>query len=437
MEVFAVSEVSRHIGELLEADPLLSDVWIRGEIGNLSRSPAGHFYFSLRDPGSQLKCVLFRGAAARLGTLPERGAAVILHGNVAFYAAGGVCEVCVDLLYPEGIGLARLELEALKLKLEAEGLFAPERKRPLPPFPRRIGLVTSDGGAVLHDVLQVLGRRYPLVEVFLASSSVQGEHAPAEICAALDRLADLHGGGQTLDLIIVARGGGAEQELAVFNDERVARAFFACPVPIVSAIGHETDFTLVDYVADLRAPTPSAAAELVVPDVDVLREMIVGLARRAEEAAWRWLDQARFSLKVAHDRLLSRSPAADLARRRAELEAERRRAVAAVEQRLLLAREQVRGRALQLEALSPVRTLERGYAVCTVESGAVLRSVHQVRADEQIDIRITDGLVVSRATARRAARRRATVNGHEERDGREQEVAVGDGSAAQPERGDG
>jgi len=252
MEVLAVSEVSHHIGELLEADPLLSDIWIRGEIGNLSRSPAGHFYFNLRDASSQLKCVLFRGAASRLGILPERGAAVILHGNVAFYAAGGVCEVCVDLLYPEGIGLARLELDALKLKLEAEGLFAPERKRPLPPFPRRIGLVTSDGGTVLHDVLQVLGRRYPLAEVILAAASVQGERAPGEVCAALARLARIHQSGQALDVIIVARGGGAEEELAVFNDERVARAFFGCPVPIVSAIGHETDVTLVDFVADLR-----------------------------------------------------------------------------------------------------------------------------------------------------------------------------------------
>src|ERR671931_679865 len=310
MEVFAVSEVSRHIGELLEADPLLSNVWIRGEIGNLSRSPAGHFYFSLRDPGSQLKCVLFRGAAARLGTLPERGAAVILHGNVAFYAAGGVCEVCVDLLYPEGVGLARLELEALKLKLEAEGLFAPERKRPLPPFPRRIGLVTSDGGAVLHDVLQVLGRRYPLVEVVLASCSVQGERAPAEICAALARLAELHAGGEALDLIIVARGGGAEQELAVFNDERVVRACFGCPVPIVSAIGHETDVTLVDFVADLRAPTPSAAAELVAPDLAVLRDMVTELAAHGAEAISGILQEAQYDFQLAYDRLLSRSPAA-------------------------------------------------------------------------------------------------------------------------------
>lgn len=416
MDVLFVSELSRYIGDLLRSDPLLGDVWIRGEIGNLSRSAAGHSYFVLHDGASQLRCVLFRGAAARLGMAPERGEAVILHGRVAFYEAGGTCEICVDLLYPEGVGLARLELEALKLKLETEGLFAEERKRPIPAFPRRIGLVTSDGGAVLHDVLQVLGRRYPLAEVILAATTVQGERAPAEICAALERLACLHRDAEPLDVVIVARGGGAEQELAVFNDERVARAFFACPVPIVAAIGHETDVTLVDYVADLRAPTPSAAAELVAPDVETLRDLLIELTRRAELAGRGALQAACFDLQLARDRLLSRSPAADVARRRAEVAAGLRRGRAGLEQQLRLAREQVRGRALQLEALSPTGTLGRGYAICTLDSGAVLRSVQQVRADEQIDIRVADGQVVSRATAWRATRARTSPNGRQEQE---------------------
>ena len=417
MQVLSVSDLSRYIGDLLRSDLLLGDVWIRGEIGNLSRSSAGHYYFVLHDGASQLKCVLFRGAAARIGAYPERGEAVILHGKVAFYEAGGTCEICVDLLYPEGVGLARMELEALKLRLEAEGLFAEERKRPIPPFPRRVGLVTSDGGAVLHDVLQVLGRRYPLAEVILAATSVQGERAPGEICAALEGLARLHRDDEPLDVIIVARGGGAEQELAVFNDERVARAFFGCPVPIVSAIGHETDVTLVDFVADLRAPTPSAAAELIAPDVETLRELLIDLTRRAGLAARGAVQEAHFDLQLARDRLLSRSPAAEVARRRAELEAGLRRGRAGLEQQLRLAREQVRGRALQLEALSPVRTLERGYAVCTLESGEVLRSVEQVRAEEQIDIRIADGQVLSRATARKRSKRPLNGrNGHKKRE---------------------
>jgi exodeoxyribonuclease VII large subunit len=402
MEVLTVGEVSRYINNLLRSDPILAQVWIRGEISNLSRSAAGHFYFTLRDESSQLKCVLFRGAVARLGIAPERGAAVVLHGNVAFYEAGGACEVCVDLLYPEGVGLAQLELEALKLKLEAEGLFAPERKRPLPPFPHRIGLVTSGTGAVLHDVLQVLGRRYPLAEVVLAPTTVQGERAPAEICAALDRLARLHEGGERLDVVIVARGGGSEQELAIFNDERVARAFFGCPVPIVSAIGHETDFTLVDYVADLRAPTPSAAAELVAPDAEMIRELIGELSRRARGAIDRLVQDARFDLEVAYDRLLSRSPAAEVARCRAELKAGLRRAASGVELRVRLAREQVRGRTLQLEALSPERTIGRGYAVLQTDSGLVVRSIQQVVIGESLDITVRDGAVRSRAESVRA-----------------------------------
>jgi exodeoxyribonuclease VII large subunit len=416
MKVLAVSQVSRHIYKLLRTDRLLSDLWIRGEIANLSRSPAGHYYFSLRDASSQLKCVLFRAAAQRVGIAPAPGAAVILHGSLAFYEAGGVCEICVDLLYPEGVGLARLELEALKLKLGAEGLFARERKRQLPPFPRRIGLVTSDGGAALHDVLQVLARRYPLAEVVLAPASVQGERATGEICTALARLTRLHQKGSPLDAIIVARGGGAEQELAVFNDERVARAFFACPIPIVSAIGHETDFTLVDYVADLRAPTPSAAAELIAPEADALRDMATDLVRRGREAVRRSLDEAHQQLRSTHGRLLSRSPAADLARGRAELRAELRRGVASLEQRLGLAREQVNGRALQLEALSPERTIERGYAICTIATGQVLRSIYQVAPGDQLDIRVIDGLVAGQATGRRPRDGRAGASDKFEED---------------------
>ena len=393
MELLTVGEVTAYLNALLRSDPVLSDLWVEGEINSLSRSPAGHYYFNLRDEASQLRCVLFRGSAARLGLVPEPGAAVVAHGRVSFYEAGGSCQLNVDLLYPKGVGLARLELEALKLKLELEGLFAVERKRPLPPFPRRIGLVTSDGGAVLHDIVQVLGRRYPLVEVILAAASVQGERAAGEICAALDRLADLHRRGEPLDLVIVARGGGSETDLAVFNDERVARAFFGCPVPIVSAIGHETDLTLVDFVADLRAPTPSAAAELVAPDAEILRQMVESLVARAGDVVERRLEERRRAVGFARDRLLSSSPRAAIVQRRGELQLARRRAESAVRRDLGLAREQTHGRWLQLLALSPKRTLRRGYAICTVEGGAVLISVQQAVVGERLEIRVSDGVV--------------------------------------------
>jgi exodeoxyribonuclease VII large subunit len=258
--------------------------------------------------------------------------------------------------------------------------------------------------------------------VVLAATTVQGERAPAEICAALSRLARLHQRGEELDLIIVARGGGSEQDLAVFNDEQVARAFFGCPVPIVSAIGHETDLTLVDFVADLRAPTPSAAAELVAPDADVLRDLVSELARRAENALQQQVQEARYELRLARDRVLSRSPAAELARRRVEVRAELRRGLTSLEQAVQLAREQLRGRALQLEALSPERTLGRGYAVCTLASGEVLRSISQANPGDKIDITIGDGLVHGRAEAlvRRAEPGSGTGS---QRDGHGQPVA--------------
>jgi exodeoxyribonuclease VII large subunit len=404
LQILQVSEVSAYIAGLLKNDPILSDVWIRGEIANLSRSTAGHYYFSVCDPSSQLRCVLFRGAASRQAVAPELGAEIVVHGRVTLYEARGSIDLVVDLLAPAGLGQARLEFEALRLRLEEEGLFALERKRALPPFPRRIGLVTSEGGAVLHDVLQVLGRRYPLLEVVLSPAAVQGERAAGEVCAALARLARLHQEGTALDLIVVARGGGSEQELAVFNDERVARACFGCPVPVVSAIGHETDTTLVDFVADLRAPTPSAAAELIAPDVATLRELLVDLAQRARLAARADLRQARHRLAVQRDRLRSLSPGASLARRQVEVEALSQRAICALEQRLALTREQLRGRALQLAALDPRRTLERGYAICTTADGAVLRSAAQVEPGEPLDLTLVDGVVETQVTGRRSPR---------------------------------
>jgi exodeoxyribonuclease VII large subunit len=403
LQILRVGEVSAYIAGLLKQDPVLSDVWIRGEIGNLSRSTAGHYYFSVCDAGSQLRCVLFRGAAARQAVAPELGAEIVLHGRVSLYEARGTIDVLVDLLAPAGVGQARLEFEALRLRLEQEGLFAEERKRPLPPFPRRIGLVTSEGGAVLHDVLQVLGRRYPLVEVVLSPAAVQGERAAGDVCAALARLARLHQEGAPLDLIVVARGGGSEQELAVFNDEAVARAFFACPVPVVSAIGHETDTTLVDYVADLRAPTPSAAAELIAPDVATLRDLLEDLAQRARLAARGDLRQAGQQLELQRDRLRALSPATTLARRTVEVEALGQRATCALQQLLALTSEQLRGRALQLEALDPRRTLERGYAICT-SAGQVVRSTAQVDLGDPLEVTVADGVVESQVTGRRAQR---------------------------------
>ncbi|HEX9015440.1 MAG TPA: exodeoxyribonuclease VII large subunit, partial [Chloroflexota bacterium] len=267
MQVLEVGQVAAYIKQLMEYDELLADVWVHGEISNYSRSPSGHVYFTLKDGRAQIRCAHFRNSNRRLSVELTNGISIFAHGRVSFYEAQGSCQLYVDVVQPEGVGVAFLQFEALKAKLEAEGLFAPERKRPLPAFPKRIGLITSPTGAVIHDFLTIVERRYPLVEIVVAHSSVQGENAPAEIIAALDGLNRYHEYSAALDLIVIARGGGSAEDLSAFNHEGLAQAIFASAVPVVSAIGHETDYTIADFVADLRAPTPSAAAELVTPNL--------------------------------------------------------------------------------------------------------------------------------------------------------------------------
>ena len=408
MKILEVSDVGGYIKELFELDDTLADLWIQGELTNLSRSAKGHYYFSLKDEVSQLRSVMFRGAALRCGAAPRAGDAVIAHGRVEFYEPSGSCQLCVDLLYPAGTGTARLRFEALHLKLEQEGLFAPERKRPLPEYPRRIGLVTSETGAVLHDVLTVLTRRYPIAEVVLAHSSVQGERAPLEIVAALGRLGAWRGAdGLGVEVVVVARGGGSPEELAPFNDERVARAIFASPWPVVSAVGHETDVTICDYVADRRAPTPSAAAEMIAPDLRLLAEEVRELAARAREVAEQALAEARGRLGRARDALLLQAPTARIARERQATLDELRRGRTSLAHHLGASREQLAGRRLQLAALSPLATLSRGYSIVSVDTAGergrpggerVVRSARDVAANTRLQIRVADGIVEAQAS---------------------------------------
>ncbi|MBI4493185.1 MAG: exodeoxyribonuclease VII large subunit [Chloroflexi bacterium] len=398
LRVLAVSELAWYLQQLFRLTPALSDLWVRGEVADLRRSPAGHCYFSLRDEEAQVKCVLFRSAAFRLAALPQAGRTLVVHGSLDFYAAGGLCELRVDLVSPEGVGLQRLQLEALKLKLEQEGLFAVERKRPLPAFPRRIGVVASEGGAVIHDILTVLRRRYPLVEVVFAPSAVQGERAPDELVAALRRLGRFEREGRGVDLVILARGGGSEDDLAAFNDERVARAVYACQVPVLSAIGHETDYTLADLVADLRAPTPSAAAELATPDRAALGRDVRRLADDAADALRAHLASLHQEVAQSSQRLLLRSPEVLVQGHRAEVRA----CLARAEQRVLLhlreARYKLEARRLQLLTLDPVGTLERGYAICYNQAGNVVTSPAQVAPGQALRVQVSRGQVLGRVT---------------------------------------
>jgi exodeoxyribonuclease VII large subunit len=361
--LLSVSQANTHIKALLDDDPILSDCWIRGEVGDARTYASGHTYFTLRDGTGQLKCVLFRQKSRGLEPL-ENGRLYVVHGSISVYPASGVYQLYVDDHRPLGIGELYQEFELLKSRLEAEGLFAAERKRPLPRWPQRIGMVTSPQGAVLHDLRQVIGRRLPLAELVLAPCQVQGAEAVRSVVLSL-RALDAAG----VDVIVVARGGGSLEDLWAFNEEPVARAIAAARVPVVSAIGHETDFTIADFVADLRAPTPSAAAEVMVPDAADLHRQIADLAERAARAmkAQLWLAQSDFA---DHEARLQRTLAAHLERANARLTA-------------------LEGR---LQALSPLSVLARGYAVVRDgATGAVIRSAAQTAAGQALGILLHDG----------------------------------------------
>ncbi|RLC75603.1 MAG: exodeoxyribonuclease VII large subunit, partial [Chloroflexi bacterium] len=296
-EPYTISQLTAHISRLIDDDPALGDLWVEGEISNFSRASSGHCYFTLKDAGSQIGCVMWRSVAERQRYLPTGGDLVRVHGRVGVYEAGGRYQLYVDKIQPAGVGNLYLEFEQLKARLEADGLFDPQRKRPLPRFPRCIGVVTSPTAAALRDILNVLSRRYPLASVLLSPTQVQGDAAPPQIVAALGALNEQN----DVDVIIVARGGGSLEDLWAFNDEQVARAVAASRIPIICGVGHETDFSLADFAADARAPTPSAAAELVAPDCAELRAQTMGQAAALttvlqgaiEERRWHLAEQSR------------------------------------------------------------------------------------------------------------------------------------------------
>ncbi|MCX7681794.1 MAG: exodeoxyribonuclease VII large subunit [Anaerolineae bacterium] len=387
---YTVSQLTAFIRRLLEDEPELGDLWVEGEVSNFSRAPSGHYYFTLKDSAAQIGCVMWRSVAQGLPRpyIPTSGELVVAHGRVGVYEAGGRYQLYVDNLQPAGVGDLYRQFERLKAKLEAEGLFAPERKRPLPAMPRRIGVVTSPAAAALRDIINVLRRRYPLAELLLAPTQVQGEAAPPQIVAALEAL----NARQDVDVIIVARGGGSLEDLWAFNDERVARAIAASRIPVVCGVGHETDFSLADFAADVRAPTPSAAAELVAPDCTVLRAQIQKYAAALTRALLRDIRGRRWKLHNLERALTHLSPAAQLAQARQRIDDLCTRAATALHHQLALRREQVAGLAGRLAGVSPLGTLERGYAlVRRRDTRALVRSVTAVRAGEALTIRLADG----------------------------------------------
>ena len=395
MPVYSVSQVTSHLRQALESDPLLGDLWVVGEVTNLRVSSSGHSYYTLKDEQSVLNCVTFRGQPG--GELLANGTAISAHGRITFYEPRGSTDFMVDLAMPEGVGELSLELERLRLRLEAEGLFEESRKRPLPPFPGVVGLVTSPAGAVFHDIENVIRRRYPLVELVLSPTPVQGDGAAPLIAAALEQL-DRDG---RADVIIVARGGGSLEDLWPFNEEIVVRAIYASRTPVVSAIGHETDYTIADQVADVRAPTPSAAAELVVPDQDVLRRQIAELADQSRRAVAYLLEEKRSRLAGLLHRMEMGLPNLETWRRRVD---DLGRVVhTGTDGRLRLTKSLIDGLEQRMRALDPIATLSRGFSVVeNLSSGQVVTSTGQVAVGDPLAITLADGTIP--ATAGRSGR---------------------------------
>ena len=384
IEATTVSALARYLKDLLESNLTLTNLWVEGEISNLTRSQRGHVYFTLKDANAQIACVMFQRQYR--GAPLESGAQVLAHGNVSFYEQRGNVQLIVDFVQPAGVGARQAEFERLKEKLAPDGLFDEVRKRPLPAFPTRIGVVTSPTGAVFHDICNVLGRRWPLAEIVLAPSPVQGAEAAIGITEAirqLNRLIDI-------DVIILARGGGSIEELWPFNEEIVARAVYASSVPVVSGVGHETDFTIVDFVVDARAPTPSAAAEAAAPDWCDISRRVDAMLLAVSSTATSKVSQSAIHVDLASRRLASAIP--DTSRYAERIASLLRHAAVGLARGLDQRRERTNAHTSRLRALDPAATLSRGYAVVQIRDGKqAVTSVKQVKGRERLDVHVKDG----------------------------------------------
>ena len=385
---FSVGDLNAHIKRVLQADPILSDIAVTGEISNFKLHGSGHCYFSLKDDHNQIGAKMWRSSVARLGFRPANGDKVLAFGEIDFYGARGDISLIVRELHFAGQGEMFEAFERLKTSLALEGLFDAERKLQLPPLPRRIGVITSPTGAVIRDVLTVLSRRYPLGTVILIPAAVQGFSAAMDLTRALSYAEALG----DLDVLIVARGGGSAEDLWCFNDEELARAAADCPIPLISAVGHETDFTILDFVADRRAPTPSAAAEMVAPDVRELLGYVLGLKLRAAQAASGDIRLARQQLEWAKRSRALSDPRAHLAKLRERMGDLRARAAEAAECHVKIERTRLEGARAQLRALDPRRVLERGYAFLSdAQTGAIVSALGDVKAGQQLTVFLADG----------------------------------------------
>ena len=388
-KIFDVSEVNDYIKTIMDGDGLLSGLTIRGEISNYKVYPSGHHYFSLKDAGGAIRCVMFRGSASTLRFRPENGMKVLASGRVSVFPRDGAYQLYCQRLTPEGVGDLYVAFEQLKKKLQAEGLFDPAHKKPLPPFPQRIAIVTSAAGAAIHDMLRILGKRYPLAKVILLPVRVQGVEAPAEIAGAIRYVNRF----QLADLIITGRGGGSMEDLWAFNDERVARMIYLSQIPVISAVGHEPDVTISDFVADLRAATPSNAAELAVPEQGELRERIAALRLRLAQAEERRLKLIRQQVEKLQSARVLQNPKNYLEDRRLLLDFQQNKLTAAMRQLVLKKQQDFVARRTALEAMSPLKVLSRGYAMTRDSAGRMVTDAAALKPGEIITVTLRNGEV--------------------------------------------
>ena len=385
--IYSVTQVNQYIKGLLDRDGALAGLFVRGEISNYKCYPSGHHYFSLKDAEGAIRCVMFRREAAGLRFRPENGMKVVAFGRVTVFPRDGQYQLYCSQLTPDGVGELHIAFEQLKEKLYREGLFDQAHKKPIPRFPQRIALITSAAGAAVRDMLRILGARWPLAEAAVIPVRVQGAEAPGELCAAI-AWANRH---RVADLIITGRGGGSMEDLWAFNDEGVARAIYASEIPVISAVGHEPDVTIADFVADLRAATPSNAAELAVPDQNEISAWLAQTEGRMAQAVSRRLERARKELEQAGRCRALREPMSYVDDKRMLLDYQRERLAHGLTGALGREKEHFARLAASLDALSPLKVLGRGYAIPKWEDGTVLRSARAARPGDRLALRLCDG----------------------------------------------
>ncbi len=400
--VYSVTQVNQYVKGMLDGDPLLSALFVQGEISNYKAAASGHHYFSLKDAGGVIRCVMYRREAMSLRFRPENGMKVLAFGRISVFPRDGCYQLYCSALTPDGTGDLHAAFEQLKEKLYHEGLFETGHKKPLPRFPERIALITSPTGAAVRDMLRILAARWPMARVAVVPVRVQGSEAPGEICAAIAWVNRC----QAADLIITGRGGGSMEDLWAFNDENVARAIYHSDIPVISAVGHEPDVTIADFVADLRAATPSNAAELAVPDQNELYGVLEQLRQRLGRAIARRIEHGRAGLEKARRCRALREPMGYVDEKRVLLDYQRERLANGL--RMILGRERERfaRQAAALDAMSPLKVLGRGYGIPRGEDGAVVRSVKQVQAGGRLDLRMADGTLACQVLSRTADRQR-------------------------------